>query len=149
MGRSEHRPYISPYPSPPYVVDRRPEGTPLGSEDFKVSEEVGACELCGRFVHELTRHHLIPRSRHKKKRARKKFDRQEMEERVALLCRPCHRNIHTTIENKELEQEYNTLEALAAHPSIERFTCWIRDKPHGTIPYVPGARRQIDESIER
>ena len=109
----------------------------MRSEDFKVSEEVGACELCGRFVHELTRHHLIPRSRHKKKRARKKFDRQEMEERVALLCRPCHRNVHTTIENKELEQEYNTLEALVAHPSIQRFTCWIRDKPHGTIPYVP------------
>jgi len=148
MRLSEHRPYISPYPSPPYVVDRRPEGTPLGSEDFKVSEEAGACELCGRFVHELTRHHLIPRSQHKKKRARKKFDRQEMEERVALLCRPCHRNVHTTIENKELEQEYNTLEALAAHPSIQRFTCWIRDKPHGTIT-VPRAGRQVDESIER
>jgi hypothetical protein len=55
-----------------------------------------------------------------------------MEKRIALLCRPCHRNVHAAIENKELEQAYNTLEALASHPGIRRFTCWIRNKPHGT-----------------
>jgi hypothetical protein len=114
------------------VAGGRIEGTPLRSEDLKVGE-VSACELCGRFVHELTRHHLIPRSRHKKKRAKKKFDRQEMEERVALLCRPCHRNVHTAIDNKELEQEYNTIEALAAHPDIRKFTRWIGNKPQGTV----------------
>ena len=96
----------------------------------------GRCELCRRFVRELTRHHLVPRSRHKKKRAKKTFDRWEMENRIALLCRPCHKNVHTAIENKELEQEYNTLEALAAHPSIRRFTCWIGNKPHGIV--APG-----------
>lgn len=92
----------------------------------------GECELCGRFVRELTRHHLIPRSRHKKKRAKKAFDRREMESRIALLCRPCHKNVHATIENKELEREYNTLEALATHPGVGKFTLWIRNKPHGT-----------------
>lgn len=93
----------------------------------------GECELCGRYMIELTRHHLIPRSRHKKKRARKAFDRREMEGRIALLCRPCHRNVHATLENKELEREYNNLEALAAHPGIQRFTRWIRTKPHGSL----------------
>lgn len=100
----------------------------------------GRCELCSRFVRELTRHHLIPRSRHKKKRAKTAFDRREMENRIALLCRPCHRNVHVAIENKELQQEYNTLEALAAHPSIRRFTYWVRNKPHGTLP--PGGAEQ-------
>jgi hypothetical protein len=83
-------------------------------------------------VRELTRHHLIPRSRHKKKRSRRAFLRREMENRIALLCHPCHRNVHAAIENKELEQEYNTLEALTSHPGIRRFTRWIRNKPHGT-----------------
>jgi 5-methylcytosine-specific restriction endonuclease McrA len=98
----------------------------------------GKCELCGRFVRELTRHHLVPRSRHKKKRTKKAFERREMEKRVALLCRPCHRNVHAAIENKELEQKYNTLEALAAHPSIRRFTRWIGNKPHGAVPVPTG-----------
>lgn len=92
------------------------------------------CELCGRFVREPTRHHLIPRSRHKKKRARKVFDRREMENRIALLCRPCHKNVHAEIANKDLEREYNTLEFLAAHPGVQRFTRWISNKPHGAVP---------------
>jgi 5-methylcytosine-specific restriction endonuclease McrA len=93
----------------------------------------GQCELCSRLVHQLTRHHLIPKSRHKNKRNRKVFDRQEVHNRIALLCPPCHKNIHVSIEAKGLEREYNTLEALASHPSIERFTRWIEDKPHGVL----------------
>lgn len=98
----------------------------------------GPCELCGRFVRELTRHHLVPRSRHKKKRVRKAFDRREIENRIALLCRPCHRNVHAVLDNKELELEYNTVEALATHSGVERFTRWIRNKPHGAV--VPDTR---------
>jgi|SRR5215207_2842198 len=93
----------------------------------------GRCELCGRLVHKLTRHHLIPRSRHKNKRNKKVFARRDVHNRIALLCRPCHRNIHGTIDVKELEREYNTLEALAAHPDVRRFTQWIENKPHGVL----------------
>lgn len=89
--------------------------------------------MCGRPVRELTRHHLIPRSRHRKKRARRSFDRQEMEGRIALLCRPCHSNVHAVLENKQLEREYNTVEALQEHPGVRRFTAWISTKPHGTV----------------
>jgi 5-methylcytosine-specific restriction endonuclease McrA len=100
--------------------------------DFGVAG-AGTCELCGRPVRELTRHHLIPRSRHKKKRAKKAFDRREMEGRIALLCRPCHGNVHAVFENKDLEREYNTVVALAQHPGVHRFTRWIQKKPHGTV----------------
>ncbi len=61
------------------------------------------------------------------------FDRQDVHNRIALLCRPCHRNIHAAIDTKELEREYNTLEALTAHPNIRRFTQWIKNKPHGAV----------------
>lgn len=117
------------------VLDQDPHREPLNRGGG------GECELRGRFVHELTRHRLIPRARHKKKRAKKAFDRREMESRIALLCRPCHKNIHATIENKELEREYNTLEALATHPGVEKFTLWIRNKPHGAA-IAPGVREK-------
>ncbi len=45
------------------------------------------CELCGRAAVDLTRHHLIPRTRHKNKRNKKMFDRQEIHQTVDL-CRP-------------------------------------------------------------
>ncbi len=110
----------------------------LPPEHFEI-DAAGTCELCGRSVRELTRHHLIPRARHKKKRARKTFHRREMENRIALLCRPCHKNVHASIGNKELEQEYNTLEALASHPGVRKFTYWIENKPHGAA-IAPGTR---------
>ena len=90
-----------------------------------------ACELCDRVVQRLTRHHLVPRTRHKNKRNKKTFDRREIHRTVGL-CSPCHRHVHTVLDNKELEREYNTLEALKAHPDVERFVEWVRCKPHGT-----------------
>ncbi len=72
-----------------------------------------ACGLCDRVVQRLTRHHLVPRTRHKNKRNKKTFDRQE---------------IHRTVD---LEREHNTIETLKAHPDVERFVEWIRRKPPG------------------
>jgi hypothetical protein len=91
----------------------------------------GACELCGREVQRLTRHHLVPRTRHKNKRNKKTFDRREIH-LTAGLCSPCHRHIHAVLGNKELEREYNTLEALRSHPDVERFVTWVSKRPHGT-----------------
>jgi hypothetical protein len=91
------------------------------------------CDLCQRVVSERTRHHLIPRTRHRKKRTQRTFERSEMKERIAMLCRPCHRHIHAVLSNKELESDYNTLEALAAHPEVKKFTDWIRNKPPETM----------------
>ena len=94
------------------------------------------CGLCGRAAQDLTRHHLIPRTRHKNKRNKEMFDRQEIHRTVGL-CRPCHRHIHATLDNKVLEREYNTVEALLSHPDIRRFVEWIRKKPHGTVRRNP------------
>jgi len=95
----------------------------------------GACGLCGRTVQRLTRHHLVPRTRHKNKRNKKMFHRQEVH-RTVELCGPCHRHIHVKIPNKELEREYNTLETLKAHPDVERFVEWVKGKPHGTTAAI-------------
>lgn len=94
------------------------------------SNSAGVCELCGRTVERRTRHHLIPRSRHRKKRAKRNFTREQMQQ-VVMLCPACHRKIHKTLTEKELEQEYNSTAALLEHPEIEKFVSWIENKPHG------------------
>jgi hypothetical protein len=92
----------------------------------------GTCELCNRRVVALTRHHLIPVTRHKNRRNKRDFERIDVKHRIALLCRPCHAHVHATIDNKCLERDFNSIEALAAHPEIARFTDWISRRPDGT-----------------
>lgn len=87
------------------------------------------CELCGRKVPNITRHHLIPQTRHKNKRNKKQFDREDVKSRIALLCRPCHSHVHKTLCNKDLEREFNTIETLRQHPDISKFVAWIKNKP--------------------
>jgi hypothetical protein len=112
----------------------------MTGNDFD-SGEGGICELCKREVASLTRHHLIPQTRHSNKRNKKEFTRIEVKERIAWLCRPCHKNVHTVLDNKELERSYNTVEALAAHPDIAKFTEWVRKRPADTFVRVRSAKR--------
>ncbi len=50
-----------------------------------------------------------------------------------MVCSACHRQIHKTFTEKELEQEYNTIESLRAQPEIDKFVKWIERKPHGVV----------------
>jgi len=98
-------------------------------------EEQGAsersCDLCHRSQLPLTRHHLIPQSRHNKRRTQRFFSKDEMQHRIALLCRPCHAQVHAVLDNVTLMQQYNTVESLATHPELAKFATWIADKPVG------------------
>ncbi|HYG78308.1 MAG TPA: hypothetical protein VEK08_25120 [Planctomycetota bacterium] len=107
--------------------------------------ELHLCELCGRRVQSVTKHHLIPRTRHKNKRNKKNFDREEIHSRVLWLCSPCHKNVHAVLTEKELENQYNTLELLAAHPEIAKFTAWISTKPDGTTVRVHANRSKSEK----
>ena len=95
------------------------------------SAHVNACALCRREVPRLTRHHLIPRSRHKNKRNKKLFTREEVHRRVISLCPACHRQIHALFSEKELETTYNTLEKLQSMPQVQRFVEWIGQQRAG------------------
>ena len=91
----------------------------------------GTCELCGRAGVDVTRHHLIPRTRHSNKRNQKLFDREDVRTRIADLCRPCHGFIHKALTEKQLELEYNTLDLLSAHPEIAIVVDWVKRRPAG------------------
>lgn len=65
-----------------------------------------SCPLCTRPNYHPTDHHLVPRSRGGKD--------------TATLCRDCHRAIHATFTNKQLEREYSSVEALMAHEGFAK-----------------------------
>lgn len=88
--------------------------------------------MCGRVVEKRTRHHLIPRTRHGNKRVKRDFSREQLNHTVPL-CPACHRQIHHSLTEKDMEREYNTVEALLSHPEVSRFVAWIQKKPHGVI----------------
>jgi hypothetical protein len=102
----------------------------------------GICALCGREVGFLTRHHLIPRTRHANKRIKRDFKRSEVKHRIAWLCRPCHDHVHALFGEKTLEREFNTIEGLAEHPEVKKFVGWIRKKPADFRPATQDSTRK-------
>ncbi|MDQ0209011.1 HNH endonuclease [Alkalicoccobacillus murimartini] len=82
----------------------------------------GQCELCLREEVERTVHHLIPRQKggaHLEK---------------AMLCIPCHKQIHALYSNAELALRLSSIEQLQRDEAIRRFIKWIRKQPSQTIP---------------
>ena len=79
------------------------------------AEAAPASFLCGRPLGSRVEwHHPVPKSRGG---------------RETVPVHPiCHRIIHRTLGNKDLDRSYATAEALRAHPEIARFVAWVVDK---------------------
>jgi hypothetical protein len=41
-------------------------------------------------------------------------------------CRTCHKQVHATFTNRELEQSFASLEALRSSERMEEFLAWVR-----------------------
>lgn len=80
------------------------------------SDQSDSCPICHRELGtlNLNRHHLIPKC-HKGKE-------QFM---VHMIC---HRKIHATFTEKELEKKYHTWEELRSHPDMKAFIEWVQKK---------------------
>lgn len=76
------------------------------------------CPLCSREIDNSSYaddHHLIPKC----------FGGKE----TVLLHRICHSKIHSTFSERELKNQYNTIEKLKTHPEIIKFIKWVANKP--------------------
>lgn len=75
------------------------------------------CPLCERKIPPSQRdaHHLVPKS---------KGGRQ-----TEYLHRICHRQIHALFTETELARQFNSVEALLAHPDDALFVTWVKSKP--------------------
>lgn len=93
-----------------------PRRQPKGPPDPIDPAPLPPCLLCGRPLgRKVEWHHLVPKSR----------GGTEM----APVHPICHRTIHATLTNREIERDYSTPEALRAQPALARFIAWIADKP--------------------
>lgn len=99
------------------------------------------CALCERAA-PLTRHHLIPRTLHRKPRYRKRLGRDLMQMAILWVCRPCHSHLHRTLSERELADHYASREALLSHPDIRAFAEWLATKPDGFVPKRQARRRR-------
>jgi hypothetical protein len=74
------------------------------------------CELCGRDVPRrlITLHHLKPKQKGGKAEHR------------APLCKPCHKQLHATFSNTQLDKLYANLDTLRDAPELQAFLKWIR-----------------------
>ena len=101
---------------------------------LKLPPQPDDCELCQRPVAGLTRHHLIPRHLHRKKRFQKLFSKEDMVTRTLWVCRPRHNAIHKACSECELGLYYNSWDKLMELEELMVFVEWIRDKPEGFVP---------------
>ncbi len=88
----------------------------------------GRCALCQRIVNRITRHHLEPGRRHRRRSP------------TVPLCADCHRQIHRLFSNRVLAQELNSLERLQASPEIQTFVAWVQKQDPGRRIKVRTAR---------
>lgn len=79
-------------------------------------QEPSRCALCGRPLGSKTEwHHVIPKSRGGRE--------------VVPVHPICHRAIHATVSEAELERLYPAMDALREQPDIAKFLRWVADKP--------------------
>lgn len=92
-----------------------PRRSSLAAAD-RVPAELLTCWLCARPLgRRVEQHHPVPRSRGG---------------RETRPVHPiCHRTLHATFTNKELEKAGDDRATLATHPELARFLQWIARKP--------------------
>ncbi|HEY7330766.1 MAG TPA: hypothetical protein VH592_24205 [Gemmataceae bacterium] len=92
----------------------------------EAGEQPDRCELCDR-QRKLTKHHLVPRAVHSKKRYVNRFGKKEMRQRGLMICKECHNGIHDLIPGeKELADKYHTKELLLANEAIQKHITWVK-----------------------
>ena len=91
------------------------------------------CPLCLRPIPAEARqslHHLVPKLKGGKGGP------------VVRLHQICHNEIHATFTEAELAREFNTPEALRAHPRMARFLDWVCKRPPAFHARSSGGRRK-------
>lgn len=85
------------------------------------SKTFGTCVTCHRHT-PLTKHHLVPKKQHKKK---KYLDKDADRDAVIYICRQCHDGIHDFYDERTLAEGFNTLEKLCADKALQKHFAWV------------------------
>ncbi|MFI0399589.1 MAG: hypothetical protein ACH34X_10935 [Thiolinea sp.] len=90
---------------------------------LKRHEHQGICTCCGRIT-TLTFHHLIPRKLHRRTAFKKRYNREELNQGIAV-CRTCHNGIHALYTEMQLAKRFASLNALLADPALQTHFAWV------------------------
>ena len=87
------------------------------------------CPLCDRVIPPSQRdaHHLVPKSKGGR--------------HTEYMHRICHRQIHALFTETELAKQLNSVEALLAHPGIQRFVAWVKTRPEDLMERTRKSQR--------
>jgi 5-methylcytosine-specific restriction enzyme A len=90
------------------------------------------CALCERQVPIglITQHHLTPKAR------------GGTAEHKTPMCKPCHKQLHALFTNRELEQQYASIDALKSAETLQPFLKWIRKQKGGRVFRTIDANRR-------
>ncbi|MDY5912444.1 MAG: HNH endonuclease [Inconstantimicrobium porci] len=88
------------------------------------------CDLCGRKVPTITKHHLIP----------KEHGGRDLS--TAKLCIPCHKQIHALYTNKYLSTRLYTIDLLKDDEKIKKYLNFIRKHPGDTMITIKKSKRR-------
>ncbi|GMH42919.1 hypothetical protein BSKO_10841 [Bryopsis sp. KO-2023] len=92
--------------------------------------EPGMCEMCERTM-KLTRHHLIPKAMHNRWKA-KGFSRETLNT-CAKICRGCHSAVHHFFTERELAENFFTVDRLLQSEDLVRHARWANRQPVRTM----------------
>ena len=102
-------------------------------EDQEIDDDDPICPLCLRPIPpgaKQSLHHLVPKLKGGKGGP------------VVLLHQICHNEIHVTLTEAELARDFDTPEALRAHPRLAKFVAWVAKRPADFHSKTPGRRRK-------
>jgi len=86
------------------------------------------CPICE--VSEGTsKHHILPKSRGGRE--------------TVLVCQECHKQIHTTFTNKQLEKNYVSISALKEHEEIKKWINWRQKHPNSVVNHKQTKGRKM------
>jgi hypothetical protein len=93
-------------------------------------DDVPVCALCDRQIPLglCDAHHLIPKSRGGSI--------------TVFMHRACHKQIHALFTETELARHYPSVQALRAHPEVDRFINWIKQKSNDLNPPTRRSRKK-------
>jgi hypothetical protein len=85
------------------------------SQTSQTEEDI--CPLCKRPLIHKSNHHLTPKCRGGREKT--------------LICSDCHRTAHALFSNKQLEREFNTVEALMSDERMRKAVAFLaKQDPH-------------------
>ena len=76
------------------------------------------CLLCKK-LRMLTKHHLFPRCYHKDQEYIVRHGLSKMRNHKIFVCKFCHKGIHSIFSNKQLIDEFNTLESIISNKDFK------------------------------